>query len=99
MGYLNSTQQLYNSAKENIEQFLVQINDKGFKNILLYGAGEVCEIMLSTIKGSKTIRLNVKAIIDDDTEKQHHLIDEIEITGRDSIKSIEHDGIFNIKFY
>ena len=46
IGYLKDSQTLYNSAKENIEKFLQQIEEKGFKNILLYDEGEVAEILL-----------------------------------------------------
>ena len=69
IGYLSSAQSLYNSAKENIEKFLRQIEEKGFKNILLYGAGEVCEILLSTLLSDTSIKIKCLAVIDDDLNK------------------------------
>jgi len=93
IGYLNSSQQMYNSAKENIEQFLIQIENKGFKNILLYGAGEVCEILLNAIKSSKSVSIQAQAIIDDDQDKIGNKVGTTNIISRDSIVLIEHDGI------
>jgi FlaA1/EpsC-like NDP-sugar epimerase len=68
--YLNASQKLYNSAKENIEEFLAQIESRGFKKILLYGAGEVAEILLQTIVTNKNSQVDVLAVIDDDINKQ-----------------------------
>ena len=62
IGYLNSAQMLYNSAKENIEKFLIQIEQKGYKNILLYGAGEVAEMMLHTVKTSVLVSINALSV-------------------------------------
>lgn len=91
--YLKSSHEVYLSAKENIESFLVQIESKGFKNILLYGAGEVCEILLNAIKSSKIVNIKAQAIIDDDIEKIGNKIGSTSIISRDSIDNFEHDGI------
>lgn len=93
IAYLSASQQLYNSAKENIESFLIQIENKGFKNILLYGAGEVCEILLNAIKSSKVVNIKAQAIIDDNFEKIGNKIGSTSIISRDVISSYEHDGI------
>lgn len=98
IGYLRSTQDLYNQAKSNIETFLIQLNDKGFKNILLYGAGEVCEIMLQTITSSKVIKLNAVGIIDDDEKKIGKKLYNTPIISRKRIGSISHDGILISSF-
>lgn len=93
IGYLKSSQQLYNSAKENIEQFLKQISEKGFHNILLYGAGEVAEILLSTIKTNHEANVHAVAIIDDDPNKQEQKIVSTNIISINEIANFEHDGI------
>lgn len=93
IGYLNASQRLYNSAKENIDQFLKQISEKGFHNILLYGAGEVAEILLSTIKTSHETDVNALAIIDDDPIKQGQKIVSTNIITKDDIGEFGHDGI------
>lgn len=93
IGYLNASQHLYNSARENIEQFLRQIEEKGFTNILLYGAGEVAELLLHTIKASNKISINVLGIIDDDREKVGMQLVETDIISIIHIDKITHDGI------
>lgn len=98
IGYLNASQSLYNSAKENIERFLRQVAEKGFRNILLYGSGEVAEMLLSTIKSSKTVNLNVIAVVDDDVKKQGSLFFEQKIISRDEIPLYDHDGILISSF-
>jgi DNA-binding MarR family transcriptional regulator len=98
IGYLNASQRLYNSAKENIENFLNQIEEKGFRNILLYGAGEVAEILLNTIKGNKQSSIHALAIIDDDLDKVGNEIVSTVIISREMILGYEFDGILISSF-
>ena len=98
IGYLNSSQHLYNSAKENIEQFLIHIENRGFRNILLYGAGEVCEILLSTLKSNPSIKLSCHAIIDDDLSKKGTYITGVKIIDKSEIENFVHDGILISSF-
>ena len=93
IGYLNSSLGVYNKAKKNIIDFLDQIIKKGYKNIILYGAGEVAEILLQTIALNHEFPLNVICVIDDDVDKQGKKIVSSEITSLDAINDIEHDGI------
>jgi DNA-binding MarR family transcriptional regulator len=93
IGYLNSAQQLYDSAKENIEVFMNQIRLKGFRNILLYGAGEVCEIFLNTINNKHQKKLNILAVVDDDIEKIGQKIVNTSIISINDIFKYDHDGI------
>ena len=91
--YLSSSHSVYMSAKDNIISFLNQIIDKGFKKILLYGAGEVAEIMLQVMNGDNKIPLEVIAIIDDDIVKQNVEIVNIPIINLSKINQYKHDGI------
>lgn len=93
IGYLNSSLGVYNKAKKNIIDFLDQIIKKGYKNIILYGAGEVAEILLQTIALNHEFPLNVICVIDDDVDKQGKKIVSSEITSVDVINGIDHDGI------
>lgn len=90
--YIRSSYLLYSSAKDNIIAFLKQIIDKGFKKILLYGAGEVAEIILQTLK-EESISLKVIALIDDDKTKEGSKILNTSIIGPHQIGQYEHDGI------
>ncbi|MDY0277604.1 MAG: winged helix-turn-helix transcriptional regulator [Acholeplasma sp.] len=96
--YLKSAHSVYLSAKDNITMFLNQIIDKGFKRILLYGAGEVAEIMLQVMNDDNTLPLEVIAVIDDDKEKQNAIIVNTPIISTDQIKLYEHDGILVSSF-
>ncbi|CCV65098.1 Transcriptional regulator, MarR family [Paracholeplasma brassicae] len=93
IGYLNATKELYFQAKDTFEKFLAQVKDKGFTNILLYGAGEVAEMILHAIMTSKTNEVNVLAVIDDDLSKVGQKIGNYVIIPRESIHDFEHDGI------
>lgn len=93
MSYLNSSLNIYKSAKENIVTFLNQIIDKGFKNVLLYGAGEVAEILLQTILIDPHIPINALAVIDDDIAKQGKYLVNIKIIDTNNISDYIFDGI------
>jgi DNA-binding HxlR family transcriptional regulator len=93
IGYLNSSLDVYNKAKKNIVEFLDLIIKKGYKDIMLYGAGEVAEILLQTIALNHDIPLNVICVIDDDIDKQGRKIVSNEIVSIDEINNIKHDGI------
>ena len=91
--YLNASLKINKSAKENIVRFLSQFIEKGFKNILLYGAGEVAEILLQTIIIDKEIPLNILGIVDDDVNKKSQTLLHTKIISIFDIEKIEHDGI------
>lgn len=93
ISYLNASQQLYNSAKENIENFLIQIESKGFKKILLYGAGEVAEILIQTVKDDNNTNIEVVGVIDDDINKIGKVLVSTLIIPFSDIDLYEHDGI------
>jgi FlaA1/EpsC-like NDP-sugar epimerase len=91
--YLKSSQNIYIQAKENISLFLSQVIDKGFKKILLYGAGEVAEIMLSVLNDNNKLPLEVLAVIDDDKNKHEELLVNTPIITKEESKDYLHDGI------
>lgn len=91
--YLKSSQSIYLQAKENITKFLNQIIAKGYKQILLYGAGEVAEIILSVLNDDNQLPLEVLAVVDDDKNKSGNVLVNIPIIMKDQIKDINHDGI------
>jgi len=93
IGYLKSSHMIYSSAKNNIITFLNQIVEKGFKNILLYGAGEVAEILLQSIAIDKSVSINVLAVIDDDDKKYTKTIVNTRIIPLTNLIDIKHDGI------
>ena len=91
--HLKSSHEVYLSAKNNITSFLSQIIDKGFKKILLYGAGEVAEIMLQVMNDDNTLPLEVLAVIDDNHTKKGEIIVNLPIIQKEDINKFKHDGI------
>jgi FlaA1/EpsC-like NDP-sugar epimerase len=91
--YFKSSQIVYQSAKDNIISFLNQIIERGFKKILLYGAGEVAEIMLQVIQNDERIPLEIVAVIDDNHSKFGEVIVNKKIISNDQIADYQHDGI------
>lgn len=91
--YLKSSHAIYQSAVANIIKFLNQIIEKGFKNILLYGAGEVAEILLSVVSNGHHLPVSVLAIVDDDAEKQNQVIGNTKVIAFEQIKDYQYDGI------
>lgn len=93
INYLKSSLDIFKSASENIISFLNLVIRKGFKNIYLYGAGEVAEILLQTLKSKKNIMLNILGIIDDDLEKHNKLLFDSLIHPFSKIYNTNFDGI------
>ncbi len=93
IGYLSETQNLYNKAKEEIMKFINRITENGHKDVILYGAGEVAEIILATINNDNSIPLSVIAVVDDDQSKQGTLIYTTEITNIEYVNKAKHDCV------
>lgn len=91
--YLKSSHSIYLSAKDNIIKFINQIIDKGYKNIFLYGAGEVAEILLSVLDDNKAIPIEILGVIDEDMNKQGKTIFDIPINNIDILDEVDFDGI------
>jgi len=93
ISYLNDSLNVYKSANENIVVFLNQIINRGFKRILLYGAGEVAEIILQSITIDRDVDIDILGIIDDDLVKQNTSLVNTHIIPIESVFNIEHDGV------
>lgn len=91
--YLEDAYFIYQGAKDNIDIFLNQIINKGFRKIMLYGGGEVAEILLQTIYTDKSIPLDIVAVIDDDITKQNKQLLNTDVISNLDIMSYDHDGI------
>jgi DNA-binding MarR family transcriptional regulator len=91
--YLKSSQLVYQSATNNILEFLNELIIKGFKNILLYPAGEVTEIILKVINETTTCNIVAVAIVDDDINKRDSFLLGTKIISKEDIFEYEHDSI------
>lgn len=91
--YYKSSQSVYQSARDNIAIFLEKLMNKGYKNILLYGAGEVAKIILQVLNDDNNIFLEVLAVVDDNISKTDKMIVRKKIIAPSQITDYEHDGI------
>ena len=91
--YFHELMELSRLAKTTIEKFLLKLEDKGYKDTLVYGAGEVAETLLEIIKSRTNKPLKVLALIDDNEEKLHKELLGYKIISLKEIKEYKHDGI------
>lgn len=91
--YFHELLELYRLAEENIEKFLEGLEDKGYRDILIYGAGEVAETILGILKHRTDKMLKVVALIDDDKDRQGSEMLGYKVISRDEIKEYKHDAI------
>lgn len=90
--YIKELMDQYIKGQESVHHFLEAIQEKGFKDILLYGAGEVAEIILDFIN-TQDVDVNVLGVIDDDPHKQGNQLKTKNVYSNDKINEIKHDGI------
>lgn len=93
ISYMKELLDLYQLAKSNVEKFLQTLEDKGYRNILLYGAGEVAEIIISVIRDKEERKLKALAVIDDDKNKQGEKLLGYKIISSKEINVYKHDVI------
>ena len=91
--YLHELMKLYKLAKENIERFLCNLEENGYKNILLYGAGEVAETILSVIRDKETLSISIVGLIDDDLFLQDKMLMGYKIISLKEVEEYNHDAI------
>lgn len=84
---------LYRLAEQNIEVFLEKLEERGYRNILFYGSGEVAETILGILKEKSDTLLKIVALVDDNKDRQGKELLGYKIISREEIKKFEHDGI------
>lgn len=91
--YLRELIDLYGLAKNSVEESLKTIIEKGYRNVLLYGAGEVAETIIAVVRDKMDSGLNILGLIDDDMEKIGTEMLGYRIISRDDIGDMGHDAI------
>lgn len=91
--YLKSALDVYTSARAEVSQFLQNVIEDGFKKIILYGAGDVTDILLQTLNYDKSLNLEIVAIVDDNKSKQYTTMYGIEIVPTTELTKLKHDGV------
>lgn len=90
--YMKELMVIYREGQKSVAHFLESIQKKGLKKVLLYGAGEVAEILLDICR-QQEYDLEIVGIIDDDDSKHNAQIRNIKIYSNKEINEISHDGI------
>ncbi len=91
--YIRELLDLYQLAKSRVEDFLKTVEGKGFKDILLYGAGEAAETIIGVIRDKDSFPLNIVGIVDDNEDKHNQEILNYRIISREEIGKYDHDAI------
>lgn len=91
--YFHELLELYRLAEGNIDKFLIGLEKKGYKNIILYGAGEVAETLLGIIKEKRDRNLQVIALVDDNIERRNKTLLGYKIISREEIKTYKPDAV------
>ncbi|MBC8590184.1 hypothetical protein H8689_03390 [Lachnospiraceae bacterium NSJ-29] len=92
INYLHELLKLYRLAKENVVSFFNDLASRGYRDILLYGAGEVAGTILEIVRDREFDSIRVVAIIDDEVSKREEELG-YKIISRDEIDKYKHDAI------
>ena len=93
MEFLEASLDVYNQAKVECINFIMKIKEDGFRKLLFYGAGEVCELLLYVLNNIREIDLEILAVIDDDEEKIGSSITGVNVIRPNEITNYTYDGI------
>src|SRR5690554_7715164 len=70
IGYFNEAFEVYNHARTEVLDFIDEMKSKNIRDVIFYGAGDVCNVLLDTIVTLKEKDFKVAGIIDDDIIKK-----------------------------
>lgn len=93
MEFLEASLDVYNQAKNECINFIEKIKEDGFKKLIFYGAGEVCELLLYVMNNIREVDLEVLAVIDDDSAKIGTLITDVKVISINDLNKYDYDGI------
>ena len=87
--------QIYASVKREIIRLLKRYETKGIRTVVLYGASDTAEVVVSAIPHT---RLVVIGIVDGDPSKQGHLFNGTLIQAPETISQIDPDAVLITSF-
>lgn len=93
IGYLNEAFEVYNHARKEVLDFIDEMKSKNIRDVIFYGAGDVCNVLLDTIVTLKEKDFKVAGIIDDDINKQNTYIYDYLISSNEIINNVKHDAL------
>ncbi|NUU99806.1 MarR family transcriptional regulator [Marinitoga sp. 1154] len=95
VSFINEVSKIYSETKNSFKKVLDKIENMGYKNILLYGAGVVGGIVLKILTGEN---INVIGFIDDSISKQGDKLHGISIYSPEEVKDLKYDMIIIASF-
>lgn len=95
VSFINEVSKIYSETKKSFNKVLDKIEDMGYQNILLYGAGVVGGIVLKVLNSEN---INVIGFIDDSISKQGDKIHGINIYSPKEVKNMDYDMIIIASF-
>ena len=93
MEFLEASLDVYNQAKLECINFIDKIKNEGYRKLVFYGAGEVCELLLYVINNINETDLSILAVIDDDSEKIGKDIVGVNIIAINDLNKYQYDGV------
>ncbi len=91
--YFRSLRSMYLSSRRNVLSALKETITELPCRLILYGSGEVAELILQVIKDETDFSITVAAVIDDEKDKQGQTLFGVPVIGYESIHDHGHDGI------
>jgi DNA-binding MarR family transcriptional regulator len=95
VSFINEVSKIYSETKKSFNKVLDKIENMGYQNILLYGAGVVGGIVLKVLTSEN---INVIGFIDDSISKQGDKIHGINIYSPKEVKIMDYDMIIIASF-
>ena len=92
--YLSQSQKMYNFAKQSISKHISDIMKNKYSTGILYGAGEVAELILSATFSMEELNFKITSIIDDNPNKVGTNLSGIEIISIEQLAKMNYDFIF-----
>ncbi|MDD5659666.1 MAG: hypothetical protein PHR39_06625 [Actinomycetota bacterium] len=90
---MNELIELYNLTKENIELFIKNLENRGIKNIVFYGAGETAKVIIKVLKDMPNISIKLLFLVDDDAVKQEKLFEGYQVFNPCKIEKQDIDAV------
>ena len=91
--YMKQLMDLYQVGEASVLGFLFAVQERKVKNVLLYGAGEVAEIMIKIIRFNGELHLNIVGIVDDDPNKVNTSVHGVMVYTNEALRTIAHDVV------
>jgi len=91
--FLKSSLNVYNIARQNIYPFFERLNKLNINDVVFYGAGEVCEMLLCIINTDKSFNFNIVSIVDDDSKKIGSSLLGLKIESPETLNNKSYDAV------